>query len=99
MEGETAVKMRLCLVLAALLVPALASAQRQPVDPQAARQAAEAGAVMDAPGGTEDRVIPLAAGRQSQRISSRNEAYNRARAAEGRLGMRLGNDMSFRVSD
>jgi hypothetical protein len=91
--------MRFCLLLVAMLVPALASAQRQPIDPQAARQAAEAGAALEASGETEDRVVPLAASRQSQRISSRNEAYNRARAAEGRLGARLGNDMSFRISD
>jgi len=46
----------------------------------------------------EDRVTPLAASRQSGRILSKNEAYNLGRLAEGRLGARLGNDMSYRVT-
>ena len=40
---------------------------------------------------------PLA-GKGESRIISKNEAYNLARAAERRLGVRLGNDMSFRVT-
>lgn len=92
-------KMRSCLFLAAMVLPAMAGAQRQPIDPQAARQAAEAGAAVAMPETVEDRAAPLAAGRQAKRIYSQNEVYNRVRAAEGRLGVRLGNDMSFRVSD
>lgn len=41
---------------------------------------------------------PLATSRRSQRILSKNEIYNLGRAAENRLGVRLGNDMSYRVT-
>jgi hypothetical protein len=44
-----------------------------------------------------DQSAPLAA-KRDERIPSKNEAYNLARAGEGRLGVRLGNDMSFRVT-
>jgi hypothetical protein len=44
----------------------------------------------------EDNTPPLAAGKE--RILSKNEAYNQARAADGRVGVRLGNDMSYRIT-
>ena len=40
---------------------------------------------------------PLAA-RGGNRIFSKNEQYNLSRVAEGRLGVRLGNDLSFRIT-
>jgi hypothetical protein len=46
----------------------------------------------------DDRARPLASSNQTGRIVSKNEAYNLGRAAEGRLGVRLGNDMSYRVT-
>lgn len=46
----------------------------------------------------DDRAKPLASSDQTGRIVSKNEAYNLGRAAEGRLGVRLGNDMSYRVT-
>lgn len=46
---------------------------------------------------TDDTVVPLA-GKDEARILSKNEAYNLGRAADGRLGIRLGNDMSFRIT-
>lgn len=75
-----------------------ASAQTGPGSSQAAREATDAAAVPILETVEAGR-RPLAAGRNVNRIPSRNEAYNQARAAEGRLGVRLGNDMSFRVSD
>lgn len=42
--------------------------------------------------------VPLA-GKDGNRILSKNEAYNLGRAFEGRVGVRLGNDMSFRITD
>jgi hypothetical protein len=46
----------------------------------------------------DDHAKPLASSSQTGRIVSKNEAYNLGRAAEGRLGVRLGNDMSYRVT-
>lgn len=46
----------------------------------------------------DDRAKPLASSNQTGLILSKNETYNLGRAAEGRLGVRLGNDMSYRVT-
>jgi len=46
----------------------------------------------------DDRTKPLASSDQTGRILSKNEAYNFGRAAEGRVGVRLGNDVSYRVT-
>jgi len=45
----------------------------------------------------DDRAKPLAA-KSGHKILSENEIYNRSRASDGRLGVRLGNDMSYRIS-
>lgn len=45
-----------------------------------------------------DKVAKPLASQGDNRIVSKNEAYNVARASEGRVGVRLGNDMSFRVT-
>jgi hypothetical protein len=41
---------------------------------------------------------PLAADEERGRVLNRNEAYNVARAAEGRVGARVGDDMSYRIT-
>lgn len=84
--------------LIAIMLPSAALAQVQAIDPQAARQATDAAATTaeDIDAVQEDRTAPLAAGLDS-RVLSKNEAYNIQRAAEGRVGVRLGDDMSFRV--
>ncbi|SOB80560.1 hypothetical protein SAMN06297144_1122 [Sphingomonas guangdongensis] len=43
--------------------------------------------------------VPLAAKRRSARPISANQSYNRERAAAGRVGVRLGDDMSFRAEN
>jgi hypothetical protein len=92
-----------------LLLPAPLLAQERPADtspavelgsvnPQAARTGADAAAVtLDEDVAAADRAVPLASRGTGTRAVSRNEAYNRQRAAEGRVGVRLGDDMSFPV--
>lgn len=89
---------RLAAAALALGLSSLASAQSRSVDPQAAREGVDAAAVSVSESELDaGRVRPLASPRNV--APSRNESYNRARAAEGRLGIRLGNDVSVRVSD
>lgn len=46
----------------------------------------------------DDAPITAAAGRsRKNRILSQNELYNLGRASEGRVGLRVGSDMSYRV--
>jgi hypothetical protein len=85
--------------LSLVLVPTMAGAQAQtgaapasPLKPRA-QTTAPLEAAEAAP---EDNTPPLAAGKE--RILSKNEAYNQARAADGRVGVRLGNDMSYRIT-
>lgn len=77
-------------------------AQAQTVATAAAsRQAQNAGALMpdEVLGSPDGQAETLTAGRNGRnRLPSKNEAYNIARAAEGRVGIRLGNDLSFRIS-
>ena len=86
--------------LSLVLVPTMAGAQAQtgaapasPLKPRA-QTTAPLEAAETAPDGNS--TLPLAAGKE--RILSKNEAYNQARAADGRLGVRLGNDMSYRIT-
>lgn len=46
----------------------------------------------------ENRVPPLATSRETGRILSKNELYNLGRVADGRLGVRRGDDMSYRIT-
>lgn len=85
------------LLLAATAGAAPVAAQTQPVDPAAAREGTAAGAVDLTQLDPNEPAKPLASGRE--RVLSRNEVENRTRAAQGRLGVRLGNDMSFRLGD
>ena len=82
--------------LVLILIPSVAAAQSQSQVAQPPLQRP-----MDAapppPEIADDAVVPLA-GKDEARILSKNEAYNLGRAADGRLGVRLGNDMSFRVT-
>jgi hypothetical protein len=99
--------MRALLPAALLLLSAPLGAQERPtnsspvvdpgtVDPQAARVQSDAAAVtLDEDVAASDRAAPLASRVRGARIVSRNEAYNQQRAAEGRVGVRLGDDMSF----
>lgn len=86
-------------LFAVIPIAASATAQTQPSSPQAARQTTDAAAAAATDTtGPNDHAVPLAAGRRGeQRVVSKNEAYNLGRAAEGRVGVRLGDDMSFRV--
>jgi hypothetical protein len=82
------------LVLAT--VPVAASAQQ--VIGTGAREATSAASTEVAT--TEvSAAVPLAAKRRSTRPISANQAYNRERAAAGRVGVRLGDDMSFRAEN
>jgi len=86
--------------MALLLVPTVADAQ--------ARQAAAPPPALAAPTTTVpltpdeispgDRARPLAGSKNDNPILSKNEAYNLGRAAEGRVGVRLGNDVSYRIT-
>ncbi|RZT44899.1 hypothetical protein EV283_3804 [Sphingomonas sp. BK036] len=89
-------------VSAGLSFPTEAMAQTATPAPQAAR---ENGAVASSLGTAEVAAMrllddaptaPAAKGRNN-RILSENEGYNLGRAAEGRVGVRVGSDMSFRV--
>ncbi len=84
--------------LVLILIPSVAAAQPQPQS-QVAQPPFQR--PMDAapppPEIADDAVVPLA-GKDKARILSKNEAYNLGRAADGRLGVRLGNDLSFRVT-
>lgn len=46
----------------------------------------------------DDDPTPLATGKEGKRIPSKNESYNQERASEGRVGVRLGNDVSYRIT-
>lgn len=79
-----------------------ARAQTATPAPGAAR---ESGAIASSFGNAETTAMqslddaptaPAAKGRNN-RILSENESYNLGRAAEGRVGVRVGSDMSFRV--
>lgn len=89
------------LILTLVLMPKMAAAQTQtgtaPASTLAPRPAAltPLEAVETAPRDVD--APPLAAGRNT-RVVSKNEAYNKGRAADGRLGVRLGNDMSYRIT-
>lgn len=85
------------LVLLALPTTALARPQEMPM-PAPAPQPAETMAPAPSDVVLDDRAKPLASSEQTGRILSKNEAYNLGRAADGRLGVRLGNDMSYRVT-
>lgn len=86
--------MRIC-VMALLLIPVAADAQtRQTAAP------APALAIPTTLGeiSPDDRARPLAESKNDSRILSKNEAYNLGRATEGRVGTRLGNDLSYRIT-
>ncbi len=98
-------RMRLIVALAALIavsLPAAAIAQTETPVPAAARQSGEVVESASSAQGVAMRSLddapaaPAAKGRNN-RILSENESYNLGRAAEGRVGLRLGNDMSFRI--
>jgi hypothetical protein len=89
-------------VTASFAVPGETIAQTTTPDPQAAR---ENGTIVESASSAESTLLrsldatptaPAAKGRNN-RVLSENEAYNLGRAAEGRVGLRLGSDMSFRV--
>jgi hypothetical protein len=85
------------LAIAILLIPVGARAQA----PQEAPASASASAVSPPPADEvvpNDRAKPLASSNQTGRVLSKNEAYNSGRAADGRVGVRLGNDVSYRVT-
>lgn len=90
---------RSLMVTSCLLFSAAAPAQTTSNDPQVSRilpNTATISSTLEAT--TPNRSTTLAGGvRKGDAQVSRNEAYNLSRAASGRLGVRLGNDMSFRV--
>ncbi len=91
---------RLAIVLAIWSVATGAVAQSREAASPIARPAEAASSLTSV---STDEIVdaaaaPLAASRNGQRILSKNELYNLGRAAERRLGVRLGNDMSYRVT-
>ena len=99
--------MRMGLIVAltafiAAILPTAAMAQTKTPVPAAARQngevVASASSALDVAMRSLDEApaAPAAKGRNN-RVLSQNEGYNLGRAAEGRVGLRVGNDMSFRV--
>lgn len=89
-------------VVVAVAIPNGATAQTATPEPAAAR---ESGTISPSLGTASDVAMRAlddtptapAAGGRSNRILSQNELYNLGRAAEGRVGLRVGTDMSFRV--
>jgi hypothetical protein len=80
-----------------LLTPAAASAQTTSTDPGQSRVEVNSEAVERTLESTSrERSSTLAGGTRKAQMS-KNEAYNLGRAASGRLGVRVGNDMSFPV--
>ena len=98
-------RIRLLVALAAFIAAFLAApttAQTATPTPGAARQSGEVvESASNAEGvairSLEDAPVTLAAKGRNNRILSANESYNLGRAAEGSVGLRVGNDMSFRV--
>ena len=91
--------MRIC-VMVLLLIPAGAGAQTgqsAASAPALAAPTTSAPLTLDeiSPG---DRARPLAGSKNDNRILSKNETYNLGRIAEGRVGVRLGNDLSYRIT-
>jgi hypothetical protein len=92
--------MRYLIALALLPVPAMAQTA---TNPQGTRESGipvstKADQAASEERGTQEPVVPPAARGREGRILSRNEEYNLGRAAEGRVGARVGSDMSFRVA-
>ena len=85
------------LALVLLATPAAAWSQSQAV-PATATAPAQIRAPLPSDVTAEDRAIPLAAAPQDERILSENESYNLQRVTQGRLGVRLGNNMSYRLN-
>lgn len=83
------------LAIAILLIPVGARAQTPQEAPATASEVSPPSANEVVP---DDRAKPLASSNQTGRILSKNEAYNSGRAADGRVGVRLGNDVSYRVT-
>lgn len=79
------------------VVTSQATAQTSQAERQATKQVASGGGAPATATPDED-ARPLATGRSTPRVPSTNEIYNDQRAADGRLGIRLGNDMGARVS-
>lgn len=83
--------------------PSLAQSQSQsqtqpaPATPPGGREASEAAAVDLTELDPEAPVSTLASGGRA--VLSRTDAENQRRAAQGRLGLRLGSDMSFRLGE
>lgn len=82
-------------MVTALVATVVAGGGQQVVAPPGAREATSAAATELTD--VAPPVRPIASKTRTGRPVSGNEAYNRARAAEGRVGVRLGNDMSFRA--
>lgn len=82
--------------LVLLVIPSVASAQAQPAQAPLKRPTETVPpSPLEITG--DATAVPLA-GKGDTRILSKNEAYNIGRAAEGRVGVRLGNDVSFRIT-
>jgi hypothetical protein len=84
-------------VMTLLLFSTIASAQTVDSEQQAPSPAASTTPPSPLEATPDNRTTPLASSREN-RIVSKNEAYNLGRANEGRVGIRLGNDMSYRVT-
>jgi hypothetical protein len=91
--------MRAIILAICLLIPTTASAQVTSTDPRVARIEPNADTITATQKATSQVSTTTLAGgtRRRDALMSKNEAYNISRAAEGRVGVRLGNDMSFRI--
>jgi len=98
-------RMKPIVALAAFMVASFtapAVAQTDTPAPGVARQSGEvvesaSSALGVAMRSLDDAPTAPAAKGRNNRILSENESYNLGRAAEGRVGLRVGSDMSFRV--
>jgi hypothetical protein len=97
-ELEWSKTMRL-FAIPLLMAAAPAIGQTESVDPATSRAQVNSEALAVVQGTTAtQRATTLAGGtRRGDARISQNEAYNLSRASSGRLGVRLGNDMSFPI--
>ncbi len=89
------------LFFIALTAAAISPAQAGDAGGSAAQEIASPlpnSALPPAQGVADSRPKPLARPRTGDRILNKNESYNLVRAQEGRVGVRLGDDLSYRIT-
>lgn len=86
------------IILVALMAPSAVQAQNA-INPSLSRASANTDAIVTTVRAVEaDRPATLASGvKKKDGLISKNESYNLSRAISGRVGIRVGNDMSFQL--